>query len=205
MRVLGIAFALLLVSACNDIDGRLRVLHAFSLVDEDGRTRQIDAGNYSADFSYDRSKKEVELEIDDFDDGKDIDFEFHVPHMSDIDFHSDEIEIEVPALDNGQNVDMYALITREREDFGPYRAYLNEYCYDPDALYYRPFVVYDIIESRVEVDIEISRSTNADESSPLLATFTASDCRRDSIERYCIDCYGNVSYACHYRYAYTCN
>ena len=48
MRVLSLFLGLLLLSGCNDIDGRLKVFKNFSLVDEDGRTRQITAQNYSA-------------------------------------------------------------------------------------------------------------------------------------------------------------
>ena len=218
MRVLQTLLALLLLSGCNDIDGRLKVFKDFVLVDEDGRTRQINAKTYSADFSYDRSKKEVELEIDDFDRGKDIDFEFHVPHMSEIDFRSPEIEIEVLAADSGQDVDLNALIEREREEFGPYRRSWGHYCSDPYAYYTYPQVIYDVVETSVDVDIEIRRSgsdnDNNDDTNEvdederdddLLAVFVASSCSRNTIERYCLDCYGRIDYTCTYRRSYFCN
>ena len=208
MRVLQVLLALLLLSSCNDIDGRLQVFKNFSLVDEDGFARQIKTKNYSADFSYSRKKKEVELEIDDFYRGKDIDFEFHVPHMSEIDFGSEEIEIEVLATDSGQDVDLNALIERGREEFGPYRRSFGNYCSDPYAPYNYPRVVYDIVETSVDVDIEIRSSStedtdDADDS--LLAVFEASTCQQDTIERYCIDCYGRIDYSCFYRHTYYCD
>ena len=216
MRLLQTLLALLLLSGCNDIDGRLKIFQNFSLVDEDGRTRQINAKTYSADFSYDRSKKEVELEIDDFDRGKDIDFEFHVPHMSEIDFRSEEIEIEVLAADSGQEVDLNALIVREREEFGPYRSSRGSYCSDHDAYYTYPQVIYDVVETHIDVDIEIRRSGSdnsddtygvdeGDDDDDLLAVFEAASCSRNTIERYCIDCYGRIDYACTYRRSYFCN
>ena len=214
MRALQTLLVLLLLSSCNDIDGHLKVFQNFSLVDEDGRTRQINATTYSADFSYDRRKKEVELEIDDFDRGKDIDFEFHVPHMAEIDFRSAEIEIEVLAADSGQDVDLNALIEREREEFGPYRRSWGSYCRDPYAHYTYPQVVYDVVETSVYVDIEIrqSGSDNSDDTygvdegdDDLLAVFEASSCSRDTVERYCLDCYGRIDYTCAYRRSYYCN
>ena len=219
MRLLQTLLVLLLLTGCNDIDGRLKVFQNFSLVDEDGRTRQINAKTYSADFSYDRKKKEVELEIDDFDRGKDIDFEFHVPHMSEIDFRSDEVEIEVLAADSGQDVDLNALIEREREDLGTYRISRGSYCSDPYAYYTYPQVVYDLIETTVDVDIEIRRSgsDNSDDTNEanegdeegndddLIAVFEASSCSQDTIERYCIDCYGRIDYTCVYRDSYYCD
>ena len=208
MRVLQVLLALLLLSGCNDIDGRLQVFKNFSLIDEDGVTRQIKAENYSADFSYDRKKKEVELEIDNFYRGKDIDFEFHVPHMSEIDFGSEEIEIEALAADSGQDVDLNALIEQEREEFGPYRQRFGNYCSDPYAPYNYPRVVYDIVETSVGVDIEIWRSSNKDTDDTdddLLAVFEAYACQQNTIERYCIDCYGRIDYSCFYRRTYDCN
>ena len=209
MRFLPLLLAVLLLSGCNDIDGRLAVFKNFSLVDEDGLTRQIKAKNYSADFSYDRKKKEVELEIDDFDRGKDIDFEFYVPHMSEIDFGSEEVEIEVLAADSGQDVDISALIAREREEFGPYRSRFGNYCRDPYSYYSYPQVVYDIVETNVNVDIEIRRSggneVDDDADDDLLAIFEASTCQQDTIERYCIDCYGRIDYSCFYRRSYYCH
>lgn len=216
MRFLQILSAVLLLSSCNDIDGRLKVFKNFALVDEDGHTRQIKAKTYSADFSYDRDKKEVELEIDDFYRGKDIDFEFHVPHMSEIDFGSEEIEIEVLAADSGQDVDLSAWIERERGEFGPYRRRFGDYCHDPYAYYSYPQVVYDIVEKRVDVDIEIRSSGSNDDDTneaddgddtddDLLAVFAASACQKDTYERYCIDCYGYIDYSCFYRRTYYCD
>ena len=223
MRILQTLLVLLMLTGCNDIDGRLKVFQNFSLVDEDGRTHEIKAKTYEADFSYSRKKKEVELEIDDFYRGKDTDFEFYVPHMSEIDFNSDEIEIEVLAADSGQDVDLNALIEREREVFGPYRRNFGDYCDDPYSYYRYPQVIYDVVERTVDVDIEIRRSrtdddsdTNDDETSDaddddentdddLLAVFEAFACQRDTYERYCLDCYGRVDYSCVYRRSYYCN
>lgn len=190
---------LLLLGACNDIDGRLRVFKDFSLVDEDGRQRQIAAGKYSADFSYDRSKHEIELEIDDFDRGKDIDFEFHVPHMDEIDFDSDEIEVEVLAADNGQSVDLNALIAREVTVDGPFRASYGTYCYDDRAYYYYPFAVYDIVETEVDVNVELARGESE------IASFEAAACTRRTSVRYCVDCYGRIHYGCSLNYLYRCD
>lgn len=211
MRVLQLFLGILLLSGCNDIDGRLKVFQNFSLVDEDGRTRQITAQNYSADFSYDRRKKEIELEIDNFYRGKDIDFEFHVPHMSDIDFGDEEIEIEVLAADSGQDVDLNAYIEREREEFGPYRSRFGNRCSDPYAYYRYPQVVYDIVETNVAIDIEIrprrdNDTREADNTeADLLAVFVASACQQDRIERYCLDCYGRIDHSCVYRRSFYCD
>jgi len=211
MPVLQLFLGLLLLSGCNDVDGRLKVFKNFSLVDEDGHTRQITAQNYSADFSYDRKKKEIELEIDDFYRGKDIDFEFHVPHMSDIDFSDREIEIEVLAADSGQDVDLNAYIEREREEFGPYRGRFGSRCSDPYAYYRYPQVVYDIVETNVVIDIEIRSSHGNDiretdnPEEDLLAVFVASACQQDRIERYCFDCYGRIDHSCAYRRTSYCD
>lgn len=194
----------LLLPACDEIDGVLEVLREFTLVDEDGNRRQIKAGNYSADFSYSRKKKEVELEIDDFVGSKDIDFEFHVPQMHEIDFRSPEIEIEVLADDNGQGVDLKALIEREREEFGPYRKRFGGRCRDPYARFAYPQVIYDVTEVRVYVDIEINGSSGTEGESKL-ASFQGDDCTRYIEQRYCLDCYGRVDYQCVHHRTTWCN
>ena len=204
VRTMQVLLALLLLAGCDDIDGHLKVFKNFSLVDEDGRTHEIKAKTYSADFSYSRKKKEVELEIDDFYRGKDTDFEFYVPHMSEIDFGSEEIEIEVLAADSGQEVDLNALIEREREDFGPYRKDFGHYCSDPYSYYRYPQVIYDVVERRVDVDIEIRHNNSGNDDSnvaddDLLAVFVASACQRNTYERYCLDCYDRIDYSCTYR------
>ena len=194
----------LLLSACDEIDGALEVLSRFTLVDEDGNRRQIEAGNYSADFSYSRKKKEVELEIDDFVGSKDIDFEFHVPQMHEIDFRSPEIEIEVLAEDNGQGVDLRAVIEREREEFGPYRKRFGNRCRDPYARFAYPQLIYDVTEVGVYVDIEIGGSSEG-EGNNRLASFQGEDCSRYIEQRYCIDCYGRIDYQCVHHRSTWCN
>lgn len=196
----------LLLSACDEIDGALEVLRGFTLIDEDGNRRQIEAGNYSADFSYSRKKKEVELEIDDFIGNKDIDFEFRVPQMHEIDFRSPEIEIEVLADDNGQGVDLNAIVEREREEFGPYRKRFGQRCEDPYAHFTYPQVVYDVTEVRVYVDIEIkSNGSSEGEGGDLLASFQGDDCTRYIEQRYCIDCYGRINHRCTHHRTTWCN
>ena len=194
----------LLLSACDEIDGALEVFSRFTLVDEDGNRRQIEAGNYSADFSYSRKKKEVELEIDDFVGSKDIDFEFRVPQMHEIDFRSPEIEIEVLAENNGQGVDLRAIIEREREEFGPYRKRFGERCHDPYARFTHPQVIYDVTEVRVYVEIEIGASSEG-EGNNRLASFQGEDCSRYIEQRYCIDCYGRIDRQCVHHRSTWCN
>ena len=189
----------LLLPACDEIDGVLEVLSSFTLIDEDGHHRQIEAGNYSADFSYSRKKKEIELEIDDFVGSKDIDFEFHVPQMHEIDFRSSEIEIEVLADDNRQGVDLSAIVGREREEFGPYRKRFGERCRDRYARFAYPQVVYDVTEVRVHVNVEI-KDPNGEGEASRLAYFQGEDCTRYLEQQYCIDCYGRIDYQCvHHR------
>lgn len=196
--MLVLASLLLLLSSCNDIDGRLSVHKIFSLTDEDGRVITIPVGSHDAEFSFSRRKSEVELEIDDIDQDDDRDFEFHVPNMSEIDFGRDEIEIEVPAADNGQDVDLNTSIAKEVTKLGPYWKYFGNYCWSDRARYPHQIVIYDVVKTEVDVEVEIWKEEDD------LASFSGSSCRKQTQEHYCIDCYGRVYYGCIYESIYYC-
>ena len=200
MRVMKVSLVLLLLGSCNDIDGWLQVFNSFSLIDEDGKRHRIAAGEYSADFSYDRDDREVELEIDDFDNGDDVDFKFYVPHMDEIDFDSDLIEIDVSEEESGQGVGLNALVERRYNVTGPHSAeYTSSYCRDERSRYYYPYVVFDVVETNVYVEASISRGDMN------LAEFDASACVRRTDVRYCVDCYGNIHHRCTYNRTFYCD
>ncbi|MDE3269311.1 MAG: hypothetical protein OYH77_03390 [Pseudomonadota bacterium] len=198
MRLLQVCLLVLVLGSCDEIDGLLQIFTDFSLVDEDGHRWQLPAQRYEADFSYDRGKREVELEIDEIDDGDDVDFIFYVPHMDQIDFNSNHIELNVGEHASGQGVGLESTITRNYDAFGPYtHEYTNSHC-RYDSVYYHPFVVYDVVETRVNVDGRLYRHESH------LADFEAAACGRRTEVRYCVDCYGNIHHRCIYNHSLFC-
>lgn len=199
MRLLQLAFVVLVFVSCDEIDGIMEIFKRFSLTDEDGKKWTFATGYYGADFSYDRGDREVEIEIDDLDDGDDVDFKFHVPHMDQIDFSSDYIELDVGEHASGQGVGLQSTIERKYSVSNLYRYdYTNDYCYDEYSANYYPYAVYDIVETRVYVDGVLYRNENH------LADFEASTCVKRTRVQYCVDCYGNIHHRCSYDRTFFC-
>ena len=110
-KVFSLLMAMLMLSACNDIDGKITVYDDFMLVDEDGRHIMIAKGTHAAEFSYRIYKHEIELEIEGIDNGKDRDFEFQIPDLSDEDFHQERLELHFPTNGGGRELDTNMVIT----------------------------------------------------------------------------------------------
>lgn len=83
--------------SCNseDVDGILKVLRNFELIDEDGRRVDIATGAHRAELSYKWSDGDIELEIDKIDGGKDRDFDFKAPTVGDSDVTTSKKEERV--------------------------------------------------------------------------------------------------------------
>ena len=113
IRLLSLMAVMLMLSACNDIDGKMTVYADFMLVDEDGRHVMISEGTHKAEFSYRTSKSEIEIEIKDIDNGKDRDFEFQIPDLSEEDFHKERLELHFPATAGDRELDTKMLITNK--------------------------------------------------------------------------------------------
>ena len=111
MRLFLLAVSFLMLASCNDVEGKLRVFSDFVLTDDDGRRVMIGEGTHEAEFSWNVSKSEVQLEIDDIDGDDGREFEFRAPGLSNVDLRAERIEMEVFAEDCGQPVDVNVLIT----------------------------------------------------------------------------------------------
>lgn len=154
-RVISLLMATFLLSACNDLDGNIKVFSDFMLVDEDGREVMITTGTHEAEFSVDVSDGEVELEIDDIDNGRDRDFEFQIPDMSNEDFRQERLELHFPATVGDRELDTRVLITNKimhRE--GPIGEYYR--CREHgSAVYFLQPVVFHRVERLMHVAAHI--------------------------------------------------
>ena len=142
-KVLSLLMAMFMLSSCNDIDGKVTVYADFMLVDEDGRHVTIPAGTHMAEFSYSISDSEIELEIKDIDHGKDRDFEFQIPDVSQEDFRKDSLELHFPATAGDRELDTKMLVTNKTmSKKGPIGDFYS--CREHgSAMYsYRPVVFY---------------------------------------------------------------
>ncbi len=112
-RFFSLFVALFVLVAWDDIDGKIDVYQDFALVDEDGRYIELSAGTHEADFSYNIGKGEIELEIDDIDNGKDRDFEFQIPGLSKEDFHKERLQLHFSDVAGDRDLEARLLVTNE--------------------------------------------------------------------------------------------
>ncbi len=130
-------------SAGNDIDGKITVYDDFMLVDEDGRHITLTEGTHTAEFSYKIRKGELEIEIDDIDNGKDRDFEFQIPNLTEEDFRKESLELHFPNTPGDRELDTKMLVTNKiLSKKGPYGNYYR--CRERGSVIYsyRPVVFY---------------------------------------------------------------
>ena len=137
---------MLMLSACNDIDGKLNAYVSFMLIDEDGRRVIIPAGTHVAEFSYKTRKHEVEIEIKGIDNGKDRDFEFQLPaDLRDEDFRKERLELHFPTMVGNRELDTDMLITNKiLSKKGPHGHYRR--CRERGSAIYllRPIISYEV-------------------------------------------------------------
>lgn len=166
-KILSLLMTMFMLSACNDIDGKITVYADFMMVDEDGRHVMIPEGTHLADFSYKARKGEIEIEIEDIDNGKDREFEFQVPDLSKEDFRKERLELHFPATVGDRELDTKMLITNKTlSKTGPQGDFYRCREYGSVVYYYRPVVSY-----RVNRITHIAARINHDEDT--LALFEA--------------------------------
>lgn len=159
-KVLSLLIALLTLTACNEIDGKITVYADFMLVDEDGRHIMITTGIHMAEFEYKPQKREIEIEIKDIDNGKDRDFEFEVPDLSSEDFHKERLELHFPATAGDREMDTKMLITNKVLSKGDLRANFYRCREHGSAVYdYRP-VVFRMIKRVTHIAAHIDDGEN---------------------------------------------
>ena len=172
-KVLSLLTALLMLSACNDLDGKLTVFTDFMLVDEHGREIMIPAGTYEAELDYDVSDGDIELEIESIDRGRDRDFDFQVPDLSQEDFQQERLELHFPATQGDRELDTRILITNLIiAKTGPVGTYYRCREHGSAVYSYRPVVFYRL-DRRMHAAIHIG---SAEET---LALFEASERIKD--------------------------
>lgn len=144
-KILSLLTVMFMLSGCNDIDGKITVYADFMLVDEDGRHVMITEGTHLADFSYKARKGEIEIEIDDIDNGKDRDFEFQVPDLKKEDFRKERLELHFPATVGDRELDTKMLVTNKiLSKEGPRGDFYRCREYGSAVYYYRPVVSYRV-------------------------------------------------------------
>jgi hypothetical protein len=163
IRLLSLVAMMLMVSACNDIDGKMTVYADFMLVDEDGRHVTIPEGTHEAEFSYRSRKGEIEIEIKDIDNGKDRDFEFQVPDLSKEDFRKERLELHFPATAGDRELDTKMLITNKiLSKEGPLGVFHRCREHGSVVYFWRPIVFYNTNRvTRVAAHIGSSENTLA--------------------------------------------
>ena len=145
VRLFLLMATMLMLSACNDIDGRMTVYADFMLVDEDGRHITLPAGTHEAEFTYKSRKGEIEIEVKDIDNGKDRDFEFQIPDLSKEDFHKERLELHFPATTGDRELDTRMLITNKILSAGKLKGKFR-YCRERGSTIrsFRPYVYRNI-------------------------------------------------------------
>ena len=116
----------------------------------------IPAGIHEAELDYDASDGDIELEIDNIDRGRDRDFEFQIPDLSQEDFQQERLELHFPATQGDRELDTRMLITNMIiSKTGPFGVYYR--CRERgSAIYsYRPVIFYRL-DRRMHAAVHIS-------------------------------------------------